>query len=89
MAQYVQVDINAKATNVVTVILTTYRRVEVEHMGKKRFKYRRFESISQPVAPSRTKLKHPGKGGILSAIGINGQTRVVYSTIRRLSQDRT
>ncbi len=80
----VQINLKAKDPSILAVICTTYRRVESGMAANKKIKYRKFDSITQATVPQLINLKHPGKGGLLSIIGINEFTGVAYSSLRRL-----
>lgn len=82
----VKINLKVKAPNIVAVICTTYRLVESGMGMNKKIKYRKFDSKTTAMVPQIFDLNHPGKGGLLSILGIDGSTEIVYSSIRRLKK---
>ena len=82
----VNINLKSKAPNILAVICTTYRRVESGMAANKKIKYRKFDSVTQAMVPQIFSLKHPGKGGLLSIVGIDEFTEVAYNSIRRLKK---
>ncbi len=80
----VQINLKAKDPNILAVICTTYRRVESGMGPNKKIKYRKFASVTQAMVPQIFDIDHPGKGGLLSIVGIDQFTGVVYSSLRRM-----
>jgi hypothetical protein len=83
-AQKVKVEIKAIKPNILGVLCTTFKAVEVGQGGNKRVKYRMHDS--KTALSGTVELKHPGKNGLVSVLGINSNTKVVFSSLRRLKK---
>ena len=83
-AQKVKVEIKAKKPNVLAVLCSTFKAVEVGQGNNKRMKYRLHDS--KTALQGTVELKHPGRNGLVGVIGINANTQVVFSSLRRLKK---
>lgn len=83
-ATKVKVQIKAKKPSILAVIATTYKVVEVGTGMNKRTKFRKVDSDT--AAGGTIELKHPGKGGLLSVLGIDANTKVAFSSLRRIKK---
>lgn len=83
-ATNVKISLGARDPRVMGILCTTFRKVEVGTGANKQVKFRMVDTDS--ALGGTVTLKHPGKGGFVSVIGVNGNTKVIFSSLRRVKK---